>query len=120
MITKGLEKILENDNKANKDEIQDADVAVFKPKIQKKQTRKKSSLGRNTKNVDFYRDNLIINSSDSQNHGETASEFVECETIEEDTDEEFSSEDNSFTEISETEDSEIENGKVSSDTENPI
>ena len=77
----------------------------MKTKIKKKQTRKKSSIGSNTKNVNFYRDNLIINSSDSQNHGETTSELFECETMEEDTDEEFSSEDNSSSEISETEDS---------------
>jgi hypothetical protein len=93
---------------------------TLKPKIKKKQTKRKSStlLRRNTKNVDYYRDNLIIISSDSKNHCEAASEFLDCEIIEEETDEEILSEDYSSSETSDTENSEIENGEVYSDTEN--
>ena len=124
MITKGLQKILENDeeekNRDKNQDNQDSDGVVLKPKIKMKQTRKKSSKvkGRNTKNVDFYRDNLIIINSDDKDQNETASELLACESIEEDTEEEFESENNSSSEIFETEDSESENGEVCSDTEN--
>ena len=122
MITKGLEKILEADIETNKEEIlenKDADVGVLKPKTKKKKSRRKSSHRRNTKNLDFYKDNLIIVNSDSQMHGETVNKLLECEAIEEDSDEEISSDSSSSSEMIETEDSETESGEIGSDIENP-
>ena len=110
VITNMLDKILESDMNKNDDDNQQQQDEETDPRIIKKKTMKKNNIvkGRHTKNVDFYRGNLVMINSESMFLDGTVN----------DSNEELSTEVSS-SEESYLEDSETENGEVYSDIESP-